>query len=161
MNKRKINRILKDDLFIFVLLVVIISGLLLISLRTPPAPLKPNNICRPSGIESGTNTVKVKVNAKGYYFIWLQIESPMQINFNDLPDVYNPLYVGLTNKSCIKIGENSSIPQNAWTWVQSSAKVYFPKGNNTIQISGSYFSFDSIELVSNTCIPINNGSNCN
>jgi hypothetical protein len=153
------KKLIKHDLFISALLVLIIGSLVFISFRNTKAE-NISNFCKPYQSPSGTNTVILNVPAKGEYHIWLNIESPMQISFYTIPNNYNPLLVGVDGRTCLEIGQGSSISLNSWTWL-SSTGIDLNKGNHTFSISGTNISYKELKLIDSTCIPLNDGANCN
>ncbi len=153
------SKLIKHDLFIFTVLVVILGGLVLIGFQNTSSENE-SNFCRPYQAQSGTNTVSVNVPNSGDYYIWINVESPIQISFYTLPDTYNPLLVGVDGNTCLKIGQGSNIALNTWTWV-SSSKIALNKGDHIFTISGTTISYNQIKLIDSNCVPINDGTNCN
>ncbi len=160
------NKLFQQDVLIFTLLVIIIGSLIFISFRNTNQ-IQVSNYCKPTGIQSGTIIVKINVTNTANYKVWLNVESPMQINFNDLPDIYNPLLVGIDNNTCYKVGNGQIIPLNSWVWINGlnnnsgeNFSVSLKKGIHTFTISGVYISIDQIKLIKDSCIPVLSGSNC-
>lgn len=161
---KKLRSLIDRDVLILLLIIIVTIPIFIISFRQPAS--QTNNFCKPSGVSSGTDTVKIYVSKSSSYSVWLRLESPIQINFNDLPGIYNPLLVSV-DKSCYQVGGNGSMPLNTWAWVNSlnanpakNFKVSLSKGEHSLSITGSYVSIDQVELLGNSCVPMNTGANC-
>lgn len=160
------NRLLDRDA-IFLLLLVVIGAIVLLTFGRQAPFTSASSFCKPVGINYGTDTFDIYAPENGSYLVWLHVETPMQIDFNDLPDVYNPLLVAVDNKQCYTVGKNSVLPLNYWAWVDQlntqplqRFRVNLTRGLHAFTVTGSYISIDRVELIRNTCEPVQNGSNC-
>lgn len=147
-----------------IVLLIILIFIVFLSIKQPTTAI--TSYCKPNGISNGTDRINIYVSRASSYVVWIHLESPIQINFNDLPGEYNPLLVSVDGKSCYRVGGQPMI-LNTWTWINylnngpnSIFRINLSKGTHTISITGSYVSIDRVELVNGSCVPINEGSNC-
>jgi hypothetical protein len=164
MASTKLKKIVEKDVLIIVLVIIASLILVAINARKSGSP-SVSNFCKPAGSAGGTDTIKASVPKTGTYAVWVNIETPKQIDFNDLPNVYNPLLVSVDNSSCYEMGGNKNVTLNTWIWVNylnssASFKIKLKQGNHTFSVSGVDASIDRIELVNGSCVPVANGSNC-
>jgi hypothetical protein len=166
MNILKNNIFTRDILLVCVLLIVTIVAAF--NSFKQPNTSHLSNYCKPPSITNGTDTIKAYISQPASYVVWVHLETPMQIDFNnDLPGVYNPLLVAVDNSNCYEVGGSETVALNTWTWINylntnpaKTFKINLNSGVHIFSITGSYASIDRLELLSNNCTPINNGSNC-
>jgi len=160
------NRLLNRALLI-IILTIIVGVLIMINGDNKSNSFFESNYCRPDGITNGSDDIKLEVTKSALYNVWLRVETPIQISFNDLPGEYNPLLINIDNHSCYMFGGNNSISLNTWTWINNlnqgpnvPLKVWLSSGQHDFVITGSYISIDRIEIIKGSCVPINSGLNC-
>jgi hypothetical protein len=160
------NQLINRDL-IFVGLLIVVGSVILLTVGKESSINYSTKYCRPTGIQSGSDSFSLYAPTSANYLVWLHLEVPMQINFNDLPGVYNPLLVAVDNQQCYMVGNNQTLALNTWAWTdQLNAnplrrfRVQLSKGIHTFAVTGVYSSIDRLELVIGNCIPAGDGSNC-
>jgi hypothetical protein len=154
--KLKLNRqMLKNTKLLIIWLVIILLILVAVSFKTAGGNYFISSECSLANISYGTDKLALNISQSGNYIIWLQIEAPQQISFNILPGGgdYNPLFIGVDNKTCYQAG-GSYIQPNTWTWINYEnanksklLSVYLSKGMHTISLVASNLSVDRVEVL--------------
>jgi chitodextrinase len=114
----------------------------------------------PSNYGTVTNTISVP--SAGTYKIWSRITAPDSTN--------NSYSLDIDGTSCVVVGDSTTIPANAWTWVgYKSGSTTTPitmtlsAGTHTFKLVGreANVKVDRILALSDqTCVPTGTGNNC-
>lgn len=158
---------LNRDLIIIVILVVV-TGVIIFNNAANLKTSSPSNYCQPYGVSGGSTAIKMYVSKSTNYEVWVHLESPVQINFNNnLPGTYNPLLIAVDNKNCYQAGANRVLNLNTWSWISYSnstnpklSRIYLAKGGHILTITSLFTSIDRVELLNSDCTPVADGSNC-
>jgi len=118
--------------------------------------------CSPSGTTYGTDTLSISIPASTTYTIWTRLQIPSSTDNAVLLNV---------GGSCYDVGANSSLPTNAWEWVDydsgstsNAISLSLSTGSHTLEYTGTNPSvkIDRVLAIpsSDGCTPTGTGNNC-
>lgn len=118
--------------------------------------------CTAPATSLGSASVNVTIPSAGAYTIWSRIMAADAVN--------NSYSLEVDGNTCYVVGDNASIPANAWTWVNyqsatanSVIRPTLSAGNHTLKLVGSEpnVKVDRLLFLSDTgCTPADTGDNC-
>lgn len=148
---------MKKQLYISVLISVAFAGALSL-LRTDSASAA---ACAPPA-DYGSVTQSVTVPTSGTYRVWSRIKAPDTTN--------NSYLLQVDGTTCYKVGDNTAIPANTWTWVNyqngtttSVISATLSAGSHSFVMYGNEpnVQLDRVVLTTDTaCVPTGTGDNC-
>ena len=110
----------------------------------------------------GTDSMSLSIPATSTYRLWVRLLSPSSGN--------NAVLLQVDSGACYTMGGSSSIPVNAWTWVDyqngntgAPITLSLSQGNHSIELLGNQpgVEVDRIEALSDgSCVPSGTGNNC-
>ncbi len=129
------------------------SAAVTVTVSIPPSCSVPTTL--------GVVTQTVSVPAGSTYHVWSRIMAPDTTN--------NSYYLQIDGGCPILVGDSTSIPANAWTWLDyqggsttTHTSATLTAGNHTLTMIGheAGVKLDRVLLLSDTCVPSGNGQNC-
>jgi len=122
----------------------------------------PSPICPVLPTDNGNVISSVTLDTTATYTVWSRILAPDTTN--------NSYYLQIDNQCAIKVGDNSSIPANIWTWVNyqdgnttTTMNISLAAGDHIIKLIGNEPNVGVDKLVflrDPNCIPTGLGDNC-
>lgn len=116
-------------------------------------------LCPPTGqTAGGVALMTFNLAATGNYKIWL--------NLMGHGDAANTVWVQLDDLYCVKAGDIAGMPQNVWTWVDSTIpNPLLSAGSHTIRVIGNPnepgVGFDRMIVTKDlSCVPTGDGGAC-